>query len=159
MVKDLDDDLNDESGSQTGGEGKGGQTGKIIYRYRDAASLPPRDDALPPGEIKRLLIVHADLHKAYTEKQKVTRKERAALKEGKKILAHRQQLGMGGGGGLSNYKKHPLTNRAQFSGMDKQIIGLPTELEANTNQELQDKLENRYQHRFTPQSAPRLTRH
>lgn len=147
---------NDQSGTGgegTGDEGRGGVGGKIRFKFRDAAMLPPRDDVLPESEIRRLLIVHKDLHKDRVDKQKSTRKERSALKEGKIHLRANQGFGLGGG---SQYKTHPLSNKAQFSGIDKQTIGLPTEFDAETNLEMREKLENRLVHRAAPKFTPKL---
>ncbi|MHB1947689.1 MAG: hypothetical protein ACYCQI_06200 [Gammaproteobacteria bacterium] len=138
------------------GQGSGGKTGEIRFIYRDAMSLPPRDDMLPPSEIKRLLIIHKDLHRERVEKQKMTRKEREALKEGKLHLQASYMQGLGQGGGTrSNYKKHPIANKAQFSGIDKQTSNLPTEFNAETNLEMQNKLENRYVLRNAPKFNPK----
>ena len=132
----------DEDGEAGGSAG--GQTGKIEFRYQDAISAPKRDDLLPPSEIRRLLIVHKDVHKERVNKQKATREERAARKEGKYIVPTvAQQLGRGGGGGSSPYKKHPISNSAQFSGIDLEVTSLPSENKADTNPELKDKLENK----------------
>jgi hypothetical protein len=154
-------DLNEEDDSGqgsfggTGDESGGGIGGKIHFRFRDAASLPPRDDVLPITEIKRLLIVHGELHKERVDKQKQTRKERAALKEGKKLATHGQQQRQGFGGS-ARFKQHPIANKAQFSGIDKQVTGLPTEFDAETNAEMQDRLENRLQNRLQHQNVPRF---
>ncbi len=158
-------DQDEEGGGQGGGfagaggegeEGKGGVAGEIRFRYRDAASLEPREDMLPESEIRRLLIVHRDLHKDRVDKQKNLRKERAALKEGKLNIQNmnRQAMGMGGGG-MSKYKRHPISNKAQFSGIDRQTIGIPTEFDAETNMEMRDKLENRLQLRNAPKFNPK----
>lgn len=137
--------------------GEGGQTDQIHFRFQDAASLPPRDDALPPSEIKRLLIVHKDKHKEAVNKQKHTRKERVAIKEGKRhlIAGMRQALGIRQGG-ISRFKKHPISDRAQFSGIDRQVNAIPSEYDADTNPEMQEKLENRLTNRLTqtPQYSP-----
>jgi hypothetical protein len=160
-----------ETGGETGGEGKGGQAGEIRFRFRDAAQLPPRDDALPPSEIKRLLIVHKELHKSRVDNQKTTRKERQALKEGRlnQVASYQQRMaGFEGIQGSSKYKQHPISNRAQFAGIDKQLIGIPTEFNAETNLEMRDKLENknrlthrnelrnelRNENRYTPKFRP-----
>lgn len=150
--KDKDDQ--EGQGGQTG-EGKGGVAGKIHFRYKDAASLEPRDDMLPPSEIKRLLVVHRELHKSRVEKQKHTRKEREVLKSGRLNQAASYQLPGSGNTGGSQYKKHPISNKAQFSGIDKQINNVPTELDAETNLEMREKLENRFVHRQVPKFNPK----
>jgi hypothetical protein len=128
------------------GGGTGGQTGEIEFRYQDAMSVAKRDDLLPPGEIKRLLIVHKDVHKLRVDNQKALREQRAVLKEGKYVAPTvAQQLAAGRGGGRSSpYKTHRLTQHAQFSGMvDQKMVGIPSENNAETNPEMKDKLENR----------------
>lgn len=156
MVDDNEKEYDDDEGAS--GEGKGGVGGKIVFRFKDAASLQPRDDVLPPGEIKRLLVVHKEIHKGRVDNQKNARKERAALKEGKKHLATKSmQQVYGQGGGVSKYKKHPITNKAYFSGIDKQLISIPSEFVAETNQELREKLEQRFTHRHTPKFNPKPT--
>jgi hypothetical protein len=155
-------DFNDKKIPLTGDDsedgGTSGQTGEIEFRYKDAMSVANRDDLLPASEIKRLLIVHKDIHKQRVDKQKATREQRNALKEGKYVAPSvAQQLAGGGGGSVSPYKKHPISDRAQFSGVDKQVVGIPTLNEANTNSELKDKLENKLQNRLqnTPKFNPR----
>lgn len=147
-----DDESQGDQGSQSGDTGSGGKSGEIGFRYKTEIY---RDEQLPPAEIRRLLQIHKEAHKAYVTKQKLTRKERLALKEGRKDLTSQYRLGQGaGGGGRSTFKKHPISNKAQFSGIDKQLSGLPTENAAETNEELrnqlENKLENKYNHRFTP---------
>jgi hypothetical protein len=141
-----------------GSQGSGGQTGEIEFRYKDAMSVANRDDLLPASEIKRLLIVHKDIHKERVDKQKATREQRNALKQGKYVVPSVARQLAGRGGRVSPYKKHPISDRAQFSGVDKQVVGIPTENAANTNSELKDKLENRLQNRLqnTPKFNPRL---
>lgn len=142
-------DKNDwEDESHAGGES--GAAGKIHFRYRDAMSLPPRDDSLPPHELKRLLQVHETLHKARVDKQRQTRKERDALKQGKNNLVQQRGYGQGLGQGGSAFKQHPISKKAYFSGIDKQMVAVPTELEADTNPEMQDKLENRFRLTHSP---------
>jgi hypothetical protein len=146
-----DDDDDSASGSF------GGQTGEIAFRFHDAMQVSNRDDLLPPEEIRRLLIVHKETHKGRVDKQKVNREQRNALKEGVYVAPTvAQQLGRGGSGS-SAFKKHPISDMAQFSGIDKQVIGIPSNNEADTNPEQKDKLENRLQNRLqnTPKFNPR----
>ena len=144
-----------EEEDDEGSQGSGGQTGEIEFRYKDAMSVANRDDLLPASEIKRLLIVHKDIHKERVDKQKATRAERNALKEGKYVAPSiAQQLSGRGAGRSSPYKKHPISDKAQFSGVDKQVVGIPTLNEAKTNEELKDKLENKLQNRL--QNAPKF---
>jgi len=140
----------DEEGKQDSGSGDLGEIGgEIRFRYKDAMSIAPRDDVLPSSEIKRLLAVHKELHKERVDKQKVTRKERKTLKEGRTHFAAGDGLRSGYGSGQhSTYKQHPITNKAQFSGMDRQVISLPNENRAETNEEKRNDLENRLEHRL-----------
>jgi hypothetical protein len=149
----------DEKDKDETGEGGGfsGASGEIEFRYKDIYATAPRDDILPDSEIKRLLTVHRDLHKDRVDKQKMTRKERLASKEGRLHHTRDSQhgLGMGGGGGASNYKKHPISDRAQFSGVDRQVAAIPTQYEAETNLELSEKLENRFVLKNAPKFNPK----
>ena len=156
--------MNDKEKGGTDGESGegGGSSGDIQFRYKDILSDGPRDDALPAGEIKRLLIVHQDLHKERVDKQKLTRKERKAMKEGRVSLSsnYHNQHGMRqhglSGGRASSYKSHPITEKAQFSGIDRQVNFLPTENQSETNLEIKDKLENRYRLQHAPKFNPKL---
>lgn len=145
----------DEEGGE-GESGSGGVEGKVQFRYKDAASLGPRDDMLPPHEIQRLIVIHRDLHKERVDKQKSTRKERQALKEGKiyQKNATQQALQMGQSG-AGRYKQHPISNKAQFSGMDRQMTITPNDFDAETNLEMREKLENRFTHTNVPQFNPK----
>ncbi len=145
----IDQDEEDSKGGESGDTGQGGVAGEVRFRYKESLATTPRDDALPPTEIKRLLAVQHDRHKEYVNKQKLTRKDRKALKEGR--LQIRQgpgsRRGHGAGRG-SHYKQHPITNKAQFSGMDRQVIALPNENMANTNDDRRNELENRLENRL-----------
>jgi hypothetical protein len=95
---DLKKEEDEKGGDQEGGsEG----TGTGIEFHFDVLTPEPRDDALPPNEIKRLLAQHQDIHKARVDKQKLTRKERQALKEGRAALisAANFRAGFNAGGG------------------------------------------------------------
>lgn len=160
MSKDSEDD-NKEGGASSGEGGK--SSGEVYFRYKDILSAGGRDDTLPANEIKRLLIVHQDLHKERVEKQKLTLKERKALKEGRSVTSTYTEAKMGRGGGsgqASPYKKHPITDKAQFSGIDRQVISLPTENQAETNLDAKEKLENqnrnvlRHSPKFNPKPRP-----
>jgi hypothetical protein len=139
----LDDDEDDS--------GQSGQTGQIAFRDFLAANERLRDDLLPPDEKKRLLIVHRDLHKDYVKKQKEAQDQRQALKEGKVSLhAYRQEKGLSGT--AHAFSNHPiLSNKAQFSGIDKQVNALPNENLAETNPKNRHELELRLTNRLTNQ--------
>jgi hypothetical protein len=142
--KDWDEEGQGGEGGQTG---SGGKSGEIGFRIQTEIF---RDDLLHPGEIKRLLQIHSEAHKEFVNKQKILRKERAALKEGRKDYSAQQRGTHSGGTTVSRYKKHPISNKAQFSGIDKQVSTLPSENEAETNEKLRNDLENRYNHRLQP---------
>jgi len=166
-TKDEDKDekkrLAEEEGESGEGEGGiSGQTGEIKFHYRDILSTDPRDDVLPEAEIRRLLIVHEAIHKERVDKQKATRKERDDIKNGRVNAKNYDGLGLrkGGGGDISPYKKHPVSNYAQFSGAtDRKITGVPSDSLAETNddikQDLLDKLELRFQHKNVPKFNPK----
>lgn len=149
------------------GEGEGGisgQTGEIKFHYRDILSTDPRDDALPEAEIRRLLLVHEDIHKERVDKQKATRKERDDIKNGRVNTKNYDSLGLrkgaGDSGSVSPYKSHPVSNYAQFSGAtDRKVTGVPSDSLAETNddikQDLLDKLELRFQHKNVPKFNPK----
>src|SRR5690242_8149079 len=107
-------ELAEEEGESGEGEGGiSGQTGEIKFRYRDILSTEPRDDVLPEAEIRRLLLVHEDIHKERVDKQKATRKERDDIKNGRVRVNANSYDGLGlrkgGGGNVSSYKKHPVS--------------------------------------------------
>lgn len=145
-------DIHEEEGDVGGGQQSGGGAGgEIRFHYKDMYSTVLRDDTLPPHELKHLLMIHQDLHKDRVNKQKMTRKERAALKEGR--LHHTaQNRALGVGGGTSKYRQHPISHKAQFSGMDKQTSILPHDFDAETNLDRQNELE----HRFVLQNMPKF---
>lgn len=134
-------------------DSSGSASGQIEFRdfVRDEQS---RDDLLPPDEIKRLLAVNKTLHEAKVKKQKALRDERQALKEGKMNLQDYHQ----GLAEQSNYKAHPLlSEKAQFSGRDRQVNDLPNENVADTNPEDRNELKNNYDHKYQPHNAPKFT--
>jgi hypothetical protein len=152
----------DEGGTTGAGTSTGGKTGAIEFRLQDGSAALRRDDLLSPNELKRLLQVHDELHKGRVHKQKTTREERSAKKDGRYVASmeskYRQGLGGGGDGGTaSRFKKHPISNMAQFSGIDKQVVGVPTLNEAETNADLKNDLENRLENKYrnTPRFNPR----
>jgi hypothetical protein len=152
-------DAQEDSGTGgTGGKGgTGGQTGAVEFRYKDAMSTR-RDDVLPPNEIRRLQIVHKDIHKERVKKQMLSRKDRAARLAGNPAVRQpaQYQVGYGGSGGaLSRYKKHPVTDKMR--GMaDPQVIGVPNLSDATTNADLKDRLENQLQNRHRYQNVPKF---
>jgi hypothetical protein len=144
--------------NEDGDEGVGGKSGQIEFRS-SVFKTALRDDLLPADELRRLLIIHKDIHKEKVIKQKQTRAERAALKEGKQL--NNQQTtnnkGLRSGGSSSTHLTHPLLGtKPQFDGIDKQVVGVPALNEADTNPELKAELENRLENKYrnTPKFNP-----
>lgn len=146
-----DSDQTGESG-ETGESGQGGQTGQIAFTDFLASGKHLREDLLP-DEIKRLLAQHNDVNEASVKKQKDKRDQYKALKEGlMKLRDFREKLGR-----LNEYRNHPiLSNKAQFSGIDKQVNALPSEAELKTNDAPRNELENQYRLRYAPTAQPRF---
>lgn len=140
----------DERGTEQGGAG-----GKIEFRDFLSTGENKRDDLLSPEEKKRLLAVHQGEHEDRVKKQKELSEQRKALKDGKiPLQTYRQGLMAGMS---SQYKVNPvLANKAQFSGIDRQVNALPNENIAETNEEKRNELENQYRLRYAPQSAPKF---
>lgn len=143
-----------------GQTGRGGSAGEIEFRYKDIYSSEPRDDLLSQDDAKRLLSQHAHLHKDYVTKQRNLRKERKARKEGPESLT-KLSRGMGdyqmGGHQVSNYKTHPITQKAQFSGAtDQKVVNVASLNDANTNEENKKQLENQYQNQLRMTNAPKF---
>lgn len=148
-----DEDTEGTQGTE-GDSGTGGQSGQIEFKDFIGTGERLRDDLLPADEKKRLLSVHKDTHEIRVKKQKELRDQRQSLKDGKIPLQTYRQ-GVMGTGMNSQYKANPvLANKAQFSGIDRQVNTLPTENVADTNDALRDKLENQYRKTYVPQYAP-----
>lgn len=150
--------INEEE-DKKGDEGEGGQGGAIQFRdWTLPSTSKQREEALPAGEIKRLLIVQQELHKTRVDRQKQTRKDYKALKEGRPHA--KSQHGVGHGVRTSPYKAHPISHKAQFSGIDRQVTGIPTENQAETNAEMRNELQNRnelrQQHQLQYSSTPKM---
>ncbi|MFZ2314303.1 MAG: hypothetical protein WAW86_01415 [Gammaproteobacteria bacterium] len=140
-----------QNGEET--EGTGSNSGQIEFRDFIRADQS-RDDMLPPDEIRRLLVVNKNLHETKVKKQKTLRDERQALKDGKIDLKDYRH----GMAEQSNYKAHPLlSEKAQFSGRDRQVNDLPNENIADTNPADRNELKNNYERKYQPQNAPKFT--
>lgn len=152
-----------------------GTSGEIEFRYRDILSSDLRDDILPDSEIRRLLSVHEDLHKRMVDDQKNERKHRDDIKNGRVETKEYDSLGLrvgqggGGGGGGYEFKSHPISNHAQFSGAtDRKVTGVPSDSNSKTNEGDKNKLVNdltltltndlKLQNAPTYTSTPTLTR-
>ncbi len=156
---DLDEKKDGDDGEGEGG--KGGKTGEIVYRYRDAYSLEPRDDQLPPAEqMKSALANHKHKHLDIVRKQKGTREERAIKKEkGADFAAGMYRFGASGGGaGTSNLKKHFLADTVQYGtgATDKNMSALPADRDnLKTNKEAENRLDARPELGLTQRPSPR----
>lgn len=141
-------------GGETGTGSSGGQSGKIEFRDFVTSRADMRDDLLPFDEKKRLLSTHKDLNESKVKQQKEKRDHYKDLKNGKIPLAvHR--AGLMGGGMNAQFKANPiLANKAQFSGIDRQVNSLPTENLAETNQDARDELMNELKYRLGYEARP-----
>jgi hypothetical protein len=136
----------DESGS--------GQIGTGQIEFKDFLSNHEamRDDLLSEEEKNHLLVVHKSGSEANIKKQKEKRDTYKALKEGKLPLStYRQE--MMSVGAQAGYKVHPLNNKAQFSGVDRQVTNIANDFEAKTNEEQAHELQNKYELQNRPQLA------
>lgn len=153
-LKQKEDDQGDQ-GEQGGAEGKGSGT---VFRYVDVLSTEPRDDVLPPNKIKRLLSEHKDIHKRRVDNQRITRKERKAIKEGRVILTSSATYRAGfraAGGSNSLYKTHPIAYK--FSGIrDTKVSAFPSDNIAETNVEKKEELQNRLENQLRLRHAPKF---
>lgn len=136
-----DPDEEDDSGDS----GKGGQ-----IEFRDFLSTGDSFEKLPPEELRRLLAVHADEHESRVKKQKELDDFRNDLRDGKIPMEDYRQ---GMGAGNSEYAAHPVLS-AKFSGADPQVISLPSENQANTNEGDRNELQQEYKLRYAPQFTP-----
>jgi|SRR5579872_4551126 len=146
----------DEEDSQDGKSGSsGGVAGEVRFRYKDAMSTE-----LSASEIKRLLKVHDEIHLENVKKQKTTRKDRKAVKEGRQTLTASNGLRSGYGAGKSSpYQKHPILNsKAQFNGADRQMTPRPDENMAETNNDKrpENRLENQLKNRLKNENRNEL---
>lgn len=144
----------DEEGGSSTGTSTGTGTGSTGYRYLDPSSQHQRDDLRSPEENRRLLVSHQVIHKDRVNKQKLTRKEREMLKQGKMDLVSAvYDKSRGYGTGVQNranqYLTHPYAYK--FSGIrDMEVSIFPGENIPDTNKneyqnrlELQNRKENR----------------
>lgn len=129
-------------------EGSSGQGSQIKFADFITGRSGLREDQLPPDELKRILAIHDDAHEDRVKKQKELRDQRRDMKEGKIARAEqRQSQGMN-----NQYPPHPLlSEKAQFSGVDKQNNPVPTESQTQTNEGDKNELENQYRLRHAPE--------
>lgn len=142
----------DDSGDQ-GSVGTTG-TGSQVRIYLPGADTR-RTDQLSPGEIKRLLIVLADTHKARVDRQRHERRDRLERKSpGELNVTRRFTVGIGGGSGVpSRFKQHPSLSRPPYSGRDPKVTQNITDSDqSDLNHDLRNELQNTLQNRFTLQN-------
>tara|TARA_R110000868_G_scaffold397233_3_gene669789 strand:+ start:2424 stop:2912 length:489 start_codon:yes stop_codon:yes gene_type:complete len=146
-IKNLDDDRDEDGGS--------GQVGSIEFRDFVTGISSLREDNLPPDELKRIRAVHNTAHESRVKKQKELRQNRQDLKDGKITMdAHREKMSAEM---QSDYPPHPtLSDKAQFSGIDKQENQVPSLNEAQTNDENRNELQNEYQKKFQPEMGKKF---
>ena len=127
MVKKID--ANEWKPDEDDERGESGHVGGSGVEFRfDISPGEIRDDLLSPEELKRLLKVHHDLHYDLVKKQKIERKNRNEIKEGKRPAVANNGYTTGNAGfGMNQGKQHPISKKAYFSGIDKQVIGLQSE--------------------------------
>lgn len=145
------DAVDDGTGTETG---SGGKSGGIEFREFIKSSESLRDDLLTGEEKRRYLGVHERQHEGVVKKQKSLQEDRKKLKEGKvSLAAHRS--GLSAASQNSKYKSHPvLSQKAQFSGIDRQVNALPEENVADTNNENRNELQHRYELKHQPHNQP-----
>ena len=150
----LEKEETDDSAGTGTATGTGGKSGAIEFREFIKSSESLRDDLLSGEEKRRYLGVHERQHEGVVKKQKNLTDERKKLKAGKiSLAAHR--TGLSAASLNTQYKSHPvLSQKAQFSGIDRQVNALPDENIADTNKENRNELQNRYQLKHQPQNRP-----
>src|SRR3990167_7225091 len=127
--------MNDKPKSQTQREDEDSGTGSVggAIEFHDFISVNNhlREEKLPPDVIKDLQSRHKRKHEALVEKQKKERDYRHDVKEGKVTPEmHKQNKAERNSG----FPPHPtLSDKAQFSGIDKQENQIPTNSETQTN--------------------------
>lgn len=148
MAIDPHNKINKDDDDQTGGSGSSIQFKSFIGENSN------RDDMLPPEELRRLIVVHDDLHRTYVKKQKELLAHRQAVKDGKISVAEYRQGLEGNQNGA--FKTNPRLNKAQFSGIDNKVNPLPTENVAETNQEKKQELVYRNELKNRLDQTPRF---
>lgn len=151
----------DDEEHEEGGSGESGGTGTQIKFHDFTRAENFRDDLLPPEEMRRLLLVHKDLHTGNVKKQKELQAYREEVRAGK-ISIEQYRQGLQGGEGKVKYKTNPRFLRSQqFSGTSNNMTPLPSDNNAETNQdkkELVYRNELKLQNQPVPQFNPRPNR-
>lgn len=162
LLKKLQQHNLSEQEDDSGDQGSVGTTGSQVRIYLPGADTR-RTDQLSPGEIKRLLIVLADTHKARVDRQRHERRDRLERKSpGELNVRRRFTVGIGGGSGIpSRFKQHPALKEPPHNGRDPKVTSVVTDsnqsnLNPDLRNELQNKLQNQnrltlqYQRKFIP---------
>lgn len=155
LLKKLQQQNASEQEGDSGDQGSVGTTGtgSQIRIYLPGADTR-RTDQLSPGEIKRLLIVLADTHKARVDRQRHERRDRLERKSPDELNVRRRfTVGIGGGSGIpSRFKQHPALKKPPYNGRDPKVTqDFTGSDQSNLNPDLRKKLQNTLQNRLTPQ--------
>jgi hypothetical protein len=149
---------NDDTETDGGESGSGSQGSQIAFADFIGIGTSVREPILE-GQLSHDQQKHWDwlissTHEARVVKQLEKVKNLQALKNGQTSLnAYRHEKGMGAGVS-SQYKSHPSLRN--LTGADPQVSSVPELNQADTNQELQAKLELQYNLRHRPDNAPRF---
>jgi len=148
----IDRKIDKEEDDKTG-SGRGSAT---TFKW-DVFAETRRDDAAPPAKVRQSLQIHKEATKSRIDKQKIEREQRLNAKNNPPSKTQGQYYGVGiGKGRISPYLPHPISKKAQFSGTDKQVIGIPSENQAKTNDDLRNELENRLENRLALTNQPKF---
>ncbi len=141
---------NEDEDSGTGAKG-----GAIEFHDFITPNQSKREENMPPDEVARLRAVHKANHEAIVKKQQALRQYREDLKNKKiSMETHRENQANEMN---SNYPAHPiLSNKAQFSGIDKQENQVPTMSETQTNDENRNELELGYKLKHQPEMGKKF---
>jgi hypothetical protein len=148
--------LHDDTETGDGESGSGSQGSQIAFADFIGTSIrePIQEGQLNYEQQKHWDWLISSTHEARVVKQLEKIKNLQALKNGQVSLSnYRHEKGMGSGMS-SQYKSHPSLRN--FTGADPQVNPVPELNQADTNQELQAKLELQYSLRHRPDNAPRF---
>ena len=154
------DEFKDKSGGEDQGGSSGrGTAGKVEFRIATLAG-DSRNEPRTPAERRQFAILHEASQTDRIRRSKERKKALAARQEqGPVSLNQRQAYTAGGGGGRapSNFKQHPLSQTAYFSGAEESPLPAANDnadLNQEDRKELENRAENRLQHRLALQQAP-----
>lgn len=148
--------LTDDSEESGGTSSSSGGAGKIEFRDFLANAENLRDDLLPPEEMRRLIIVHREIHLSGVKKLKELQAYREAVKEGKVPLETYRQ-GLDPDPTRRNFKQNPRLKSPQFTVIDNKVNPLPNINVAETNQDKRQELvyRNELKNRPVPEFNPK----